>query len=262
MSDDDDVDPFALPGMVTQRQHVTVSDVSSDDDEGTFAALKSGAARKDALKEKELLKAKKAQAAGQSGSEPAAAVVPDDDVAIIETAEPSPKRARKGGKAKASPVNVKGSTSPALDPRDEALVVEAAKTRAHQAKELQSLRNNFLLHEDDDDGVGPTRPQARSGGSSSRAAHGRAQGGGSTSGPTRKIMLHVYTDGTDEPAKLMLPRDEPISRGDFLHRVACALTLDECERGASKPARAAPRTGLQLMRAPPAHDHQVAAEAR
>ena len=53
MSSSEDEDPFVAPGVIKQRRHVTADDVSSDDDCGTNALLKSGKEKKEAVVEGE-----------------------------------------------------------------------------------------------------------------------------------------------------------------------------------------------------------------
>ena len=224
MSDSDDDDPFAAPGAITTRQDVQVSDVSSDDDDGgTFAALKSGAARKDALKEKQRLKAEKAQAQSASASGPPTQNVDDDDdddVSIVDpppgSAEPSSKRARRSpGKQAAS------SSSSEFDARTAALVAEEKRQIARKHDLLKS-KSVFTLEDDDEEEevqVTGARP-ARGGASSSAAASG---GGGG--GAARRVQLRVLADAA-EPYTLFVPRDEPLGSGDFCAKVAGRLALD------------------------------------
>ena len=61
-------DPFELPGMIKERTIVNIDDVSSDDDGGTNAWLKSGPAKKKALAEKERIKNLSGQAEGTKPS--------------------------------------------------------------------------------------------------------------------------------------------------------------------------------------------------
>lgn len=230
MSSDDDDDVFALPGVITKRAEVNVSDVSSDDDEGTFAAIKSGPARKAALEEKQRLKAEKQEAASAAASAAPSSSAPtatpdDDDVVVIEGASsaagPASKRARRGS-SKASPASGSSSKaagkSPALDPHDKALIAEQSRLAA-KSKELQNLKKSFVLDDDDDDDeVEVTKPK--------RGANKAPAAGGASRG-SKSVLFHVLTDGTDAPAVLLVPRDQPIASGDFLRKVALELALVE-----------------------------------
>lgn len=232
MSDSDD-DPFLLPGTITKRSDVHVSDVSSEDDDcSTYAALKSGTERKDALKEKARLKSQQQQA--QSAASAAA-----NDVEIVEQPgdRPSAKRPRRnnGNKAESPASSCKGGASPvALDPSDEALIAEESRQRLRQAKELQKLKANFVL-DDDDDAV---QKPARGGGGRSATARprtGSSSGAGSTS--ARKVWLNVHTDGSERPVTMMLPRNVSIADSGFISRVAKELALEEAR--------------IQLWKSPP-----------
>ena len=199
MSSSEDEDPFAAPGVIKQRRHVTADDVSSDDDCGTNALLKSGKEKKEALKEKERLTSLKSQAVGtkpldalnvdEAGGED----VPDvteqfTDQGGGSAEQPSPKRPRRGGKGKAaeqpsgkaSAKKPEDDPSPKLSARDKALMAERNK----QASELAGMRSIFSQldenddDDDDDDDDGSAGKRRASGGGKRRG--GKAQGASSS----------------------------------------------------------------------------------
>ena len=239
---DDEVDPFKLPGMITERQTVNIDDVSSsdDDDLGTFASLKSGAERKEALAKKERLQnereaAKEEEERGGTSGEGAGAAVDDDDdeCQIVELKHSPPKR---GGKRTRSSPGRNGK-SPELDPRDAELIAQDAKQRQLQSAARQKLKAAFELDDDDDD----NSPAVRSGG---RGGTSGGRGGASGASATaRKVWLHVHTDGSERPQPLALSRDQPIG-ADFLKRVADGLALDAAR--------------IRLFRQPPSGDEGTA----
>ena len=231
MSDSDD-DTFNVPGAITTRKEINVADVSSDEDDGgTNFALLSGAARKEAVQAMKASNASKAVAAAPAPAPAATSLEEDDDVVITGSSEPTPKRGKgkraappsSRGSKRASP----GKKSPGLDAKDAAILADDKRQRAQSAAELAKLKKTFDLGDDDEEDIVVSR--RRGGGGSSCAGASSSAGLSSSAGagaPSRKIWIHVHVDGSDKPSSLMLPRDEPVERGDFLGRLAQELTLE------------------------------------
>ena len=261
-SDSDSDDPFVAKGAIKVAKKITADDVSSDDDCGTNAWLKSGKDKKEALKEKERLANLRTQS---EGTKPSDALNVDDDEEVVDfsdqpsrgagraaiTSEPSPKRARRGkgkvtdspsgmassaatGKASRSTAGASDVNLPDLDAQDRALLAKRDK----QAKELEKLKGVFELPQDVDDEEDDT-PAARNsgrqrggGGAAPRGAGAAASssgGGTGTGGGDRmrcKIWLRVFSLGAPGGEMMCVPGDQPLSTSGAVAEAAKRLNLD------------------------------------
>jgi hypothetical protein len=214
-----DADPFALPGMIMKRSVVNVDDVSSDEDYGTSAWIKSGQAKKEALREKERIKNLRQQSEGSKPSDGKQAS--DDDVEIIDM--PSAGGHGRGGASSSGRASKRacldagasepGSTSKEAEVLEEAQREKRAKQRAEKEKKRAKLFG------DDDDDEAPGRGQRAS--VSSSSGLGRA----AAAPLTKKLWLQVLCEGSDK-ALVSCVSDVPLRTG-LLPQVAKRVAIDE-----------------------------------
>jgi hypothetical protein len=177
-----------VPGMITQREEVTVSSDEEDEHFGTFALLKKGDEKKKALREVERQKNLKAMDVGdkpslaQKASEEAsssAAAAAAEKAPSPRTTEPKPpqagsKRPRRGGGAKAKTSVavdlVDGDDDDDLEERDKKILDSSAAARDKMKRQMSAQLK--ALENDDDDDDPPALPAARARAAPSKSSFG------------------------------------------------------------------------------------------
>jgi len=208
--------------MIKKREIVRVEDISSDDDEGTNAWLKSGQAKKDALREKERIKNLRQQKEGTKPSDEGAGQNPSA-ASSSTTVDPSPKRSRRGQPSTCSAA-VDVDDDEEVDPADADLLAESAalERKARQARERQQHASKaFDLDDDDGDEDSPPqsrRKRVRGGGASASSVSGAAKPG------MRRIWLKVLCDDNEETVGCVATA--PLASGELVSRVAKILCID------------------------------------
>ena len=181
------VDPFALPGMITTSKTITADDVSSDDEDDNFAHIKSGPAKKAALREKERIRNLRAQSEGSKPSD-------ETPPSAGNASEPhsANKRHRTAPSKRSTCSAAAGLSADTVDLSQEDANLQEQKAgvalQEQQARDRSRKRMQYALDDNDDE---PSPPPGRD-------ATGSRQGSASTAAArSARVWFKVMCDGTE-----------------------------------------------------------------